>query len=589
MTSVAARVRTPRRLVRLVPLLVALTASLVALGPALGRGVVLTYDLAWSPDPRWTPFSLGVGTPAPRAVPSDAVGVLLGHLVGAGPAQALVLAGILVLAGWGAARLAAVLTDGSVSGQAAAALAGVWNPFVLERLVVGQWTVLLGYAAVPHLLLAARRARERPGWALLLGAGVAATGLGGANTVVLALLATLPVLLVPRPSWRPAVAVVLAALGSSAVWAVPGLLAGVRSAAGGAAAFAPRADTPFGAVVSLLSGGGFWNPATHPAARSSPALAALATLAAIAALVAAVTAARRRDAAVLLVPSGVGLLLAVLAVADPGGAWSAVVGQLPGAGLLRDAHKLVAPLVAVAAAGAGVLVAAVVRTRPVGPAAAVLLALVPVVALPSLAWGVGGRVSATQVPDDVRDAAALVSRSPDGVVGLLPWSQYRRYAWNDARVSLSLVPRTVDQRVLFDDGLPLRDGRVPGEDPAAARVTSAIATGTDPVAALAAEGARYVLVERRVGRAGAGADAAVPPGATVLADSVDVLLLDLGGVTPVAASSAAGSASPSGALTAGWLASLLTWGAAVAVVGHAAAVRRRSARDGRYRLVQSRP
>ena len=52
--------------------------AVVVLGPALGRGVVLAYDLAWSPDPRLTPFTLGTSTPAPRAVPSDAAGVVLG-------------------------------------------------------------------------------------------------------------------------------------------------------------------------------------------------------------------------------------------------------------------------------------------------------------------------------------------------------------------------------------------------------------------------------------------------------------------------------------------------------------------------------
>ena len=83
--------------------------AFVVVGPAFGRGVVLSYDLAWSPDPRLTPFALGTAGPAPRAVPSDVVAIALGQVLGAGLAEALALWGILALAGVGAARLAAFL------------------------------------------------------------------------------------------------------------------------------------------------------------------------------------------------------------------------------------------------------------------------------------------------------------------------------------------------------------------------------------------------------------------------------------------------------------------------------------------------
>ena len=65
------------------PAALALALAIVLLGPALGPGLVLAYDLGWSPDPRFTPFVTGVGMVAPRAVPSDAVGVSLGLLLGA--------------------------------------------------------------------------------------------------------------------------------------------------------------------------------------------------------------------------------------------------------------------------------------------------------------------------------------------------------------------------------------------------------------------------------------------------------------------------------------------------------------------------
>ena len=63
----------------------------------------------------------------------------------------------------------------------------VWNPFVVERLVIGHWPVLVGYAVLPWLLLAcapwrrpARAARARCPLLLLLGRLSASTGLATA-------------------------------------------------------------------------------------------------------------------------------------------------------------------------------------------------------------------------------------------------------------------------------------------------------------------------------------------------------------------------------------------------------------------------
>ncbi|HYN67065.1 MAG TPA: hypothetical protein VES93_09265 [Ornithinibacter sp.] len=542
--------------------------AILVLGPALGRGVVLAYDLAWSPDPRLTPFTLGTSTPAPRAVPSDAAGVVLGWLLGAGVAQALVLWGALVLAGAGAARLTAVLAPGAGwAPRSAAAVAAIWNPFVLERLVVGQWTVLLGYAAVPHLLVACLRVRSgrAPVWAPAV--GLAACGIGGANTLVVGALAVAGILLAPRPRWAALGLAGLSALGVSAVWALPAVTAGVASAPVGVAAFAARADTPLGVFGSLLSGGAFWNPASHPASRDVLVVALTATVLAVVAVVVAARAARREGVGALLVPAVAGLLLAELSALDPFGLWTALVVHVPGGGLLRDAQKLVAPWVVLAAAGAGVLVRDLLRVRSAGPALAVLVAALPVALLPTLAWGVGGRVTAVAVPEDLRTAASMLSARPTGSVGLLPWSQYRRYGWNGDRVSLTLVPRMVDQRVVLDDGLPLADGVVPGEDPVARAVTARIAAGATPVQALAEQGVRWVVVEKDTGFPDPVPASDLPASARVVHDGPAVRVLELAG----------GAADPP-ARTAtiwGWAVTAVTWLAALGcVVSRTARARR---------------
>jgi hypothetical protein len=232
--------------------------------------------------------------------------------------------------------------------------------------------------------------------------------------------------------------------------------------------------------------------------------------------------------------------------------------------------------VVLAATGAGIRVAELRRIRPpAGVALAVLVAVLPVVLLPSLAWGVGGRVTAVEVPHDLREAATVLSGAPPGTVGLLPWSQYRRYGWNGSRVSLTLVPRMVDQRVVFNDGLPLATGEVPGEDPVAGRVGERIARGVAPLDALAAEGVRWVVVEKETGLPDPAPPESVAAGARVVHDGPAVRVVEL-------PTDAAGVETKPSAVTAwGWAVTSLTWLVALGCV-LITTIRRR-----RYLLVQS--
>ncbi len=514
-----------------VPVVVAVVATAVVLGPALRPGVVLAYDLAWSPDARLTPFATGVDTPAPRAVPSDAAAWLLGVLLTPGVAQKLVLGGVLVLAGLGAAALVRVVRPRAGRLAACAAvLAAIWNPFVAERLVIGQWTVLLGYAVLPWAVRAALRVRAGEasstslcGWALLAAAG-------GANALVLVGPAVAVLLLLPRPVWGPAAAWLATVAGGVAAWAVPALGVALASDPAGFTVFAARSDGPLGLAVSLAGGGGFWNPASYPPERGVAALAAAAALLTGAGVVATVAVParsrhpRRSELRVVAVTALVGLLLA-LASGTPWltDAWQQLA-DLPGGALLRDSQKVVALWVVVGAAGVGLLVDVLVRRRGVALGPAIGLVLVAPLLLPTLAWGERGRLEAVPVPADLRRAATTLSESATGEVGLLPWRQYRRYGWNDARVSLSLVPRMVDQRMLYDDSLPLSTGRIAGESPRSAAVTAAIEGGADPWSAVVAQGVRYVVVERDAGLA----TPEPPAGAgRVIADTAHVLVVDV--------------------------------------------------------------
>jgi hypothetical protein len=130
------------------------------LGPALGPGYVLSYDMVWVPDLALRPDFLGLGSGLPRAVPSDAVVAVLDELVPGMALQKLMLLSALMLGGLGATRL---IDRGSLTAQLGALTLYQWNPFVAERLLIGHWPLLLTYAALPWIVAEARRLRGGDG------------------------------------------------------------------------------------------------------------------------------------------------------------------------------------------------------------------------------------------------------------------------------------------------------------------------------------------------------------------------------------------------------------------------------------------
>ena len=82
----------------------------------------------------------------------------------------------LLLGAWGAARLLARSPRPCAPRSAAAvtAVAAVWLPATYERLLLGQWALLVSLAALPWVVLGALRLREQGRWVPLLPALVGA-------------------------------------------------------------------------------------------------------------------------------------------------------------------------------------------------------------------------------------------------------------------------------------------------------------------------------------------------------------------------------------------------------------------------------
>lgn len=497
---------------RSVGAVVGLLCGAVALGPALAPGYLLHYDLVFVPRLALGDRTMGVDGSVPRAVPNDFVAAVLSHIVPGWLAEKALLLAVFVLVGAGVGALAR-----SRLGAGSAALAAAWNPYVAERLAIGHWGYLLGYACLPFLVAATaalragdRRSRARLGGWLLV---TAATGSTGA---VLGLLVVLAVLVVPADApvavgrrMREFAWVAAVFLLANATWwfAYLFLAPSQSSSAAGVEAFMSRADTPWGVLGSLLTGGGIWNEGVWFAERQSLLVSGLALLAVLAVLALAVQERVWRVGPALgglAVAGVVGLLLAA-ASAVPGGRqlMTAVVTDLPGGGLVRDAQKFLGLWVLLVAVLAGRLVE---RVRAAGAGAgahrsaalviAGLVACWPLVTLTGLAWGAGGQWRAVDYPAAYRRMTDRIEALPAGGVAVFPWTQYRQYAFDHDAVLLDPWQRLLDRQVLVNDGLPLVGGTVvPGEDPAAARVTAAVRSGAGVVPALRDAGVRYVLWE----------------------------------------------------------------------------------------------
>ncbi|HXF21319.1 MAG TPA: hypothetical protein VN597_12730, partial [Streptosporangiaceae bacterium] len=506
---------------RLVGLGLGIGLGLLALGPGLRRGFLLSYDMVIVPREPFTATMFGLAGGPPRAVPSDAVLAAASRIVPADIVQKLVLLSVFALACAGAAAL---LEREPWFARLAAGVFYAWNPFVAERLLIGQWALLLGYAGLPWALraviigpVASWRGAGRLGLALLPAA------VGGFAAMAISALVVVPaaVLAPGGPARRrltsAAALAVLAVAGLP--WLIPSALRPVYADPAGIAAFAARADTPFGSVGSLLMLGGVWNaqavPAGYGGAWSVIWLALV--LAAAAGYVA--FGLRRHRWPGLTFAAVAGLAIASVGVTATGrGLLRAAVGIWPGFAVLWDAQQFVAPLALAEAVGAGLLVTWAVRAHVTGPGQAVTgreegehheprtgrpglviavaLVLAPVLLLPGLAWGAAGRLRPAWYPAAWLEAAQMIDHSPaQGAALLLPWAAYRRAAWNGGRAVLDPWPRLVSRQVIWNTGPQVGAVKLKPDDPAARRLGRVILVPGPLTAALEAAGVRFVIVD----------------------------------------------------------------------------------------------
>jgi hypothetical protein len=545
------------------PALAGLGLGLLALGPGLGRGYLLSYDMVFVPRMPFSAALIGLTGGPPRAVPSDAVVAAASRAIPADILQKLILLLIFVLAcsgaaalldsGWSAANRRARRAAGApLAARLAAGVFYAWNPYLAERLLIGQWAMLLGYAALPWLIkvLSTGPARIRPGRLLIAAipaavGGFAAMSVAGLGAVVAApLRGTGPG---ERGRRLAGVLVVLAILGLP--WLIPAFGVPVHTDPRGAEAFVARADTAFGRLGSLVMLSGIWNAQTVPRGYGGGA-SAIWLLVVIAALGGYVALARtRRVSPGLGVAALVGLVIAAAGASGPG---QAVLRDLTSAWAgfadLRDGQQYLAPLALAEAVGLGALVAwlpaglargvsraetapgpgpagtpAASRSAGSGAVAAlsVMAVLAPVLLLPGLAWGVAGRLRPVEYPADWLRARQVIDSGPArGSVLLLPWAAYRRFPWNGGEAVYDPWTRFLSREVISSDALQIGNLVLSQESPDSIRLNRIVTRPGPLTGALRTAGVRYVVVDAgpllAAPRAGLAAAARLPRAQVVI-------------------------------------------------------------------------
>ena len=461
---------------------VALVVTLVVCGRSLGRGLYLYRDFVTVPDPVWRAQSWDGAGGAPaalRAIPLDPVmTALAGWGVSTGVQQQVILVGAVFLAGFGVAVL---LRRHGLAAMTSGAVVAIWNPFVAERLLVGQPPTLLAYAMTPWLVAVVRSdltgARAR-GAILLAALPAALTPWGGLVSAAVVLVASwlTPV----RRTGRWIGSCVALAVVWCLPWALPALAGGAGTAdPDGARAFALASDSPLGSLGSALTLGGIWAPGAWPGSRRTGlAVGASCLLLAWAAAgaVRLVRAGRRDLAGPLAVAWLVPVFVAWGLSTSPGVAVFAHLQGVPGVAIARDAHRWLglsaiaaALLIAFATAGVG---GGAMRPPDERATAAARRARV------FAAVGVAARRAVLSVPDLPRAVAAAYRPQPmpadwgemvsaaqgaagDGSVLVLPWQPFRRTTWAGPTSFLDPLPRALSAPVLAAHELTVvRDGVV---------------------------------------------------------------------------------------------------------------------------------
>jgi hypothetical protein len=394
---------------------------------------------------------------------------LLNHVLPAQIIQKLLLLIIFFLSGFGAHRLSAYLIEKTKIKnkfiQYAPYYAGILytiNPFTYGRFMDGQFSVLFGYALLPfftrslfQLFLDKEpnrwQAVRLAGWAVLISI-VSIHSLG--PVAVLSISAALVALWKSRHEKRRLTNIFVHAafslllfLAASSYWVVP-MFNGSASRAELISNFDDRyiltfrtgGSTDIGAIGNMLSLYGYWGEREDRFEVPREHLVYWPILAGVIIALAGVGWWRhRRDRMVniLAIAALIGLVLAAGLTVQPFSFFNRLLyDHVPFYRGFREPHKFVG-LIALAYSALGSLgfihLAGRIKSWSSSwrQAALALLMILPIAYTPTLLWGGGGQLRATDYPADWYEIDQTIISKAKGRALFLPWHQYMRFDFAD--------------------------------------------------------------------------------------------------------------------------------------------------------------
>ena len=425
-----------------IPLGVGIVLSLLVCTPLLHGGYVLMLD--WVPGPQATQLprtAWGLDGGVTASLPFVLLLRLGTDIFGSQPMSWLPIALLFPIGVVGVSRL----VGGNVAGRVGGGTAYVLTPIMFERLWAGHIGYLVGYALLPFAAAALIAAPERSGirrftpvlWITFL-AGMSVHYLWICGLILLASMVC------RRPTVRhciwTAATVVLVALCN--LYLVPGNASGQAPfAVGGSdvSAYRTLAHGHLGLYGTLATLYGFWRSDPKLPIDENPTWPLFyATLLLIvgAGIVHLVRHRHnRRSLAILAMAAVFGFFLAAGDQGLTSGVYTFLFDHVPGFDVMREPQKFICLLALFYAWAFGLGIATLwdQAVRAPGRILAVVAAvLVPALLVPTLFWGLNGRIRPHPYPASWTIADTMMSHG-QGALLFLPWHQYMDLRFADGR------------------------------------------------------------------------------------------------------------------------------------------------------------
>lgn len=444
----------------------------------------------------------GIAPGAPRALPQDAILAMLSPTIPASVCASWIMVLTSTIAVKFTARLVERVANAPLLVQMAVSLFVVWNPYTIERLLQGHWTLVAAMWCLPAVAHAA--AAQLRGWKLLMLATCALTPTGWMMGGITALAFDRTM----TNRWVTLHAQLFLAMPWFLVTVVnsPQVLTNAASAQ----VFAARAEPGVGTLGALMGLGGMWNGDAIPDSRT--ALTAWLSVLLFAFMLIGVSELWQVYPKVTCLTVGA-IVLPFLFSTPPGVLLIGWLTQhIPGGGLVRDGQKFVA----LAVPGMALMLAVALRLSARWVASAVKKAGErEEAALPWLSLATAALIVCTvpTLPADIKpleqrrlpaewtQIVNAISASPNSHTLLLPPGSYRV---SDGIPVLSPALKLLPGRPI-DPGFLVVNGQIVDGDPKAMTILRHTMNGEDY---LADQGVGWVIVDRNSVQEGVNMDGA---------------------------------------------------------------------------------